>query len=72
MQAVLKQWLVAASCALFAALSFPAVAADTSSAQEQAARQQVQPGTTHRCGGMYAEETMRARPPRCAESRLRC
>jgi formate dehydrogenase subunit gamma len=44
MQAVLKQWLVAASCALFAALSIPAVAADTSSAQEQAARQQVQPG----------------------------
>jgi formate dehydrogenase subunit gamma len=44
MQAVLKQWLVAASCALFAALSFPALAADTSSAQEQAARQQVQPG----------------------------
>jgi len=44
MQAVLKQWLVVACCALFAALSFPALAADTSSAQEQAARQQVQPG----------------------------
>ncbi|MDP1673259.1 MAG: formate dehydrogenase subunit gamma [Burkholderiales bacterium] len=44
MQAVLKQWLVAATCALFVVLSFPAVAADTSSAQEQAARQQVQPG----------------------------
>ncbi len=44
MQAVLKQWLVAASLALFAVLAQPAVAADTSSAQEQAARQQVQPG----------------------------
>src|SRR5690606_20797522 len=41
---VLKNWLVAASCALFAALAMPAAAADTSSAQEQAARQQAQPG----------------------------
>lgn len=41
---VLKNWLVAASCALFAALAMPAAAVDTSSAQEQAARQQAQPG----------------------------
>ncbi|MBX3650676.1 MAG: formate dehydrogenase subunit gamma [Burkholderiales bacterium] len=44
MHAVLKQWLVVVSCALVAAMPLSAVAADTGSAQEQAARQQVQPG----------------------------
>jgi len=44
MQAVLKRWLVIVACVLAAAMPLSAAAADTSSAQEQAARQQVQPG----------------------------
>lgn len=39
-----RQWLIAGLAALVLGFSAPATAADTSSAQEQAARQQVQPG----------------------------
>jgi formate dehydrogenase subunit gamma len=44
MQVGMRQWLCAGLAALALALSVPAFAADTSSAQEQAARQQTQPG----------------------------
>jgi formate dehydrogenase subunit gamma len=44
MQFGIRQWLGAGLLGLLLALGMPAVAADTSSAQEQAARQQVQPG----------------------------
>lgn len=39
-----RQWLIAGLAALVLGISAPVTAADTSSAQEQAARQQVQPG----------------------------
>lgn len=44
MQSSIRQWLCAGLAALALGLSLPVSAADTSSAQEQAQRQQVQPG----------------------------
>lgn len=44
MQVLLKQWLLVLALLVCGSGFVPAIAADTSSAQEQAARQQVQPG----------------------------